>query len=85
MALGAAIPSSPGALGVYELATVAGLLVFGYPRELAVSVAIVSHGLQLGIIALLGGWALAKEGQTLLGLADQAQSLLRRSHNAVVP
>ncbi len=76
-AFGAALPSSPGALGVYELSMVAGLLVFGHPQEIAVGVAILTHALQLGITGLIGAVALAREGETLIGLAGHAQSLLR--------
>ncbi len=76
-AFGAALPSSPGAIGVYELSTVAGLMVFDYPREVALGVAVVSHGLQLGIMSLLGAVALARDGETVLGLAGEAQALLR--------
>ncbi len=76
-AFGAALPSSPGAIGVYELSTVAGLMVFDYPREVALGVAVLSHGLQLGIMSLLGAVALARDGETVLGLAGEAQALLR--------
>lgn len=81
VAFGAALPSSPGAIGVYELSAVAALLVFGYSRELAVGVAILAHGLVIVLPGLLGAWALTREGQTLRGLASQAQSLFRRTEN----
>ncbi len=81
VAFGAALPSSPGAIGVYELSAVAALLVFGYSREVAVSVAILAHGLVLALPGILGAWALAREGQTLRGLASRAQSLFRKTEN----
>lgn len=85
-AFGAAVPSSPGAVGVYELSTVAGLLVFGVPREVALSVAILAHGVQLAGTGLLGAYALARDGETLLGLAARAQSLVAaRQEPRVVP
>lgn len=77
VAFGSALPPSPGALGVFEIAAVAGLLVFGYERETALSVAILWHGLQLLTTAILGGWGLSREGQSLLDIAEKAQSLLR--------
>lgn len=76
-AFGAAIPSSPGAIGVFELSMVAAMLVAGYEREAALSVAVVMHFLQLGITAVLGAVALAQEGQSLLGLAERARQMLR--------
>jgi uncharacterized protein (TIRG00374 family) len=85
MAFGAALPSSPGAIGVYELSAVAALLVFGYSREVAVGVAILAHGLVLGLPGALGAWALVREGQTLRDLASQAQTLLRRTEKPSTP
>jgi uncharacterized protein (TIRG00374 family) len=78
IAFGAAIPSSPGAIGVFELSAVAGLLVFGYPREVALSFAVVTHVLQLSMTGAFGGWALAREGRTVLGLADKTQEFIRK-------
>jgi hypothetical protein len=77
VAFGAAVPSSPGALGVYEASAVLGLLVFGFDREAALSVAILWHGLNLGLTALLGAWALARDGQSVAGLAAKAQEWMR--------
>lgn len=77
VAFGSALPPSPGALGVFEIAAVAGLLVFGIERETALSVAILWHGLQLLTTAVFGGWGLAREGRSLLDLAERAQSMLR--------
>jgi uncharacterized membrane protein YbhN (UPF0104 family) len=81
IAFGAALPSSPGAIGVYELSAVAALMVFGYSREVAVSVAILAHGLVLALPGILGALALAREGQTLRSLASRAQSLFRKTEN----
>lgn len=77
VAFGSALPPSPGAIGVFEITAVAGLLVFGYEREIALSVAILWHGLHLLSTALLGGWGLSVEGQSLLEIMQRAQSLLR--------
>jgi hypothetical protein len=77
IAFGAAVPSSPGAVGGYELSAVAGLMIFGYQREPALSVAIAGHGLQLLVLGGLGAWSLAREGETLAGLAARARAALR--------
>lgn len=81
VAFGAALPSSPGAIGVFELSAVAALLVFGYSREVALGVAILAHGLVLALPGILGAWALAREGQTLRSLASQAQSFFRKAED----
>ncbi len=77
VAFGAALPSSPGALGVHEASAVLGMLVFGYHREAALSVAIVWHGLNLGLTALFGAWALARDGESVTELAAKAQAWIR--------
>jgi glycosyltransferase 2 family protein len=54
--LGAAIPSSPGALGVYHALFVFALSLFGVPAAVAVAAALIAHttsiGLQVGLGAL---------------------------------
>lgn len=73
--LGVMIPSSPGFIGTYHAAVVAGLAVFGVSRELALSVALVMHAsfffpsIALGLIflwqdnlSLRSLWALKAEG-----------------------
>lgn len=85
VAFGAAVPSSPGAIGVYELSAVAALSVFGYSREVSVGVAILAHGLVLALPSILGAIALAREGHTLTSLATRAQSYFRDTENATTP
>ena len=65
VALGAAIPSSPGNLGVYEASLIGALSVFGIDRSLALTYAILSHGLNIGIALLFGTLALVQEGAAL--------------------
>jgi uncharacterized protein (TIRG00374 family) len=81
IAFGAAIPSSPGAIGIYELSALAGLATFGYPHLQALSTAVLLHGIQLAGTSLLGAWGLSRQGQTLLALAAAAQNLLRQSRS----
>jgi len=83
-AFGAALPSSPGAVGVYELSTVAALLVFGVPQAVAVSLAVLAHALSLVTTGGLGAIGLAREGRTILGLAEQAQKFFRRAQETLV-
>ena len=83
IAFGAAVPSSPGAVGLYELSAVAGLMIFGYARETALSIAIMGHAVQLLGTAGLGAWGLMRDGWTVLGLADQARGLLQEARQEV--
>ncbi|MBN1265398.1 MAG: flippase-like domain-containing protein [Anaerolineales bacterium] len=75
VAFGAAVPSLPGAVGVFELSTVAGLLVFNYPQEAALSVAVVIHLHQLIITGIIGAAALSREGETIAGLGEKLRML----------
>jgi uncharacterized membrane protein YbhN (UPF0104 family) len=84
IAFGAALPSSPGALGVYEASMVAGLLVFDYPRESAIGVAIIAHGLHLLMAGGIGAMALARDGQSVMALADRAQAFFQRTKDTQV-
>ena len=65
VALGAALPSSPGNLGVYEASLIGALSVFGIDRSLALTYAILSHGLNIGLTLLFGTLALVQEGTAL--------------------
>lgn len=66
--LGMAVPSTPGALGVFHfIARNALTIPFGVPRNQAISVAFASHAFQYILIAILG----------LVGLAQQNLSFRR--------
>jgi uncharacterized membrane protein YbhN (UPF0104 family) len=72
--LGMAIPSSPGALGVFHsIARYALQLPFGVPEETAVVVAFASHTFQYVVMCLLG----------LIGLAQRNLSLGQLRSDAV--
>lgn len=79
IAFGAAVPSSPGAIGVFELAGTAGLRAVGYPAEIALSVAVTIHVIQIAITGMLGSWFLAREGESVAHLARAARDLARRA------
>jgi len=85
VALGAAVPSAPGAAGVFELVVVYVLGFFLVPRELALSFGLTLHLSQIALTALLGGTALAREGETLIHLARSAQTLVARAEKPVAP
>ena len=66
--LGIAAPSSPGALGVLELSIVGSLSLFGLDASTALAMAITIHLLQYLITGALGAFALARDGESLIGL-----------------
>jgi uncharacterized protein (TIRG00374 family) len=76
IAFGAAVPSMPGAVGVYELSAVTGLMIFGYSQETALSIAVLGHMVQLAITAFLGAAGLTSEGETIAGLAAKTRELM---------
>ena len=75
IALGMAAPSSPGALGVMELATVAALSLFNLDASRALAMALTMHLSNYLITGLLGAYALTREGETLSGLFRQVRQI----------
>jgi glycosyltransferase 2 family protein len=67
-ALGIAAPSSPGAVGVYELVVVGALSLFGVPAATALAFALTAHLSQYLLVGVLGTIGLARDGESLIGL-----------------
>jgi uncharacterized protein (TIRG00374 family) len=67
-ALGIAVPSSPGAIGVFEAALVGALVVLGADVSAAAAFAISVHITSYVITGLIGGYGLYKDGESLSGL-----------------
>lgn len=65
IAVGVALPSSPGFFGVWEAAAEAGLSVFGVPRGLALTWAIGFHILSYIPITVIGIWYFLRMGLSL--------------------
>lgn len=63
--LGAALPSSPGRVGVYEYLVVVALSVFGVDASLALGVGILLHLVVYGPPVLLGAFCLWRESLSL--------------------
>lgn len=77
LALGVAVPSSPGFVGVFEGAATIGLAVYGVPTTLAVSWAIGYHVLSFIPITAMGAWYFARLGinmRSLRGATEQAEA-----------
>ncbi|OGW14482.1 MAG: hypothetical protein A3G93_00295 [Nitrospinae bacterium RIFCSPLOWO2_12_FULL_45_22] len=64
-AFGVALPSSPGFIGTYHVATIAGLTLLGIPKEQALSIAIVMHASFFVPMIVLGISLLWLEGLSL--------------------
>lgn len=71
LAMGVAVPSSPGQIGVYEGAMVYALSLIGMPNSMALSYAVVAHAVFLLITISLGAYALNRDGASLLDLYRQ--------------
>jgi uncharacterized membrane protein YbhN (UPF0104 family) len=62
IALGVAIPSSPGFFGVFEMAGKASLVLYGVSETAALSWALGFHILSFIPITLIGGWYFIRLG-----------------------
>lgn len=77
-AMGIAAPSSPGAVGVFELTIVAALSLFKFDPSVALAFAFVAHLLNYLFTGIIGAFALTREGETLSGLYKSARGILSR-------
>ncbi len=73
--LGMAMPSSPGALGVFEAAVVFSLGLFGVDRSQALAAGLVLHMVQYIPVTLAGLLVLGKSGLTLRKIRASEESL----------
>jgi uncharacterized membrane protein YbhN (UPF0104 family) len=79
MAFGIALPSSPGAIGVYEAAWVGALAVVGVEPAEALAFALAAHAMTFGITTVCGVVCLAREVPSGDGgVLDRARRLLDR-------
>jgi uncharacterized protein (TIRG00374 family) len=67
LVIGISVQLTPGYLGQFEAAIVAGLALYGIPNDVASSYAIAYHGATFLPIVLLGAWSLAR---TPVALSD---------------
>lgn len=81
MAIGIALPSSPGAIGVYEAVWVGSLTLCGADSSQALAFAVAVHAMTFGITTLCGLVALALEVPDGPGIGRRIQRLLTRSEN----
>jgi len=77
-ALGIAVPSSPGAVGVWELSAVAALSAFDLDPSTALAYALTAHIFNFIVTGLIGSYGFAQEGETLAGLYNRIRRLPER-------
>ncbi len=70
-ALGIAAPSSPGAVGVFEIAFVGALAVFGVDASTSTAIALSIHFTSYIATGLIGGFGLYKDGESLSSLYNR--------------
>lgn len=75
LALGIALPSAPAGLGLYESALVAGLKLFNIDESVALAFALIMHISQFVLVAILGIYALYKDGHSFKNLYSQLINL----------
>ena len=74
-ALGVAIPSAPGGVGVYEAAIVGALTLLAVPVSSALAFALVQHFLAYLVTTIMGLFGLSQMGQSMMDLFSE---VLRR-------
>jgi uncharacterized membrane protein YbhN (UPF0104 family) len=71
LALGSAMPSTPGYVGIYQFVAVSVLVPFGFSKSAAVAYIVLFQGLQFGSTAFWGLLALTRnKGVSLTGVAS---------------
>jgi uncharacterized protein (TIRG00374 family) len=68
VSFGAALPSAPAALGVFEGAIVAALVILGVPASTALAYAILLHFFHIIISGIIGFYGFARDGESLMGM-----------------
>ncbi|HEX2978698.1 MAG TPA: lysylphosphatidylglycerol synthase transmembrane domain-containing protein, partial [Anaerolineaceae bacterium] len=80
LALGIAVPSAPGALGVFEAAMVGALSLLGFSASIGLAYAVILHFTQWVITAIFGIYGLMREGRSLSSfVSDITARVLTRS------
>src|SRR6266702_186528 len=66
------IPASPGYVGTYHAACVYGLMAFNLPKEQALSIAMVVHGISFFPVILLGFYYLWRDNISLKNIGEKS-------------
>jgi uncharacterized protein (TIRG00374 family) len=71
VAFGNAIPSLPGAIGIFEAALVGALTLVSGDQGTSLAFALISHFYNYIVTGIIGAYALSTEGETLMGVYRQ--------------
>ncbi len=63
--LGIMIPAAPGGLGPYQAAAILALAAFGVPKEVGLSVSILTYAVQYSYVTAVGLYFMGREGLSL--------------------
>jgi glycosyltransferase 2 family protein len=74
VSLGAALPSAPAALGVFEASIVAALSLLGVDAGTALAFAVTWHAFHFGVTLVIGLYGFGEEGQSLMNTYRQLSS-----------
>lgn len=75
MAMGVAVPSSPGAVGVLEIAIMGALSVFNVDPSVALAAALTAHLTNYFVTGIIGAYAFLKDGLSLAGVFRDVRNL----------
>ncbi|MFM8320261.1 MAG: lysylphosphatidylglycerol synthase domain-containing protein, partial [Chloroflexota bacterium] len=85
MALGVAVPSSPGAVGVQEVAIMGALAVFVDDPSTALAAALTARMSNYLITGILGAYALARDGLSLGGVYRDVRGIQQPTEDQDTP
>lgn len=68
--LGSTIPSSPGSIGVYHYLVILALSIWLPDKSVALSYAVVTHGMYILVSILAGSWSLTRQGLSLRSITS---------------
>lgn len=80
VALGVAVPSSPGAVGIMELSLVGALSVFKLDPSVSLALALTAHLTNYLFTGIIGAYAFARDGQKITDLYKSARKLASEKH-----
>ncbi len=69
--LGIMIPAAPGGVGPYQAAAILALAAFGVPKEIALSISILTHIIQYTYVTGVGLYFLGREGFSLSKIVEE--------------
>lgn len=75
LALGVSAPSTPGSIGVYELALISALSLFVDNPSQSTAMALTAHAIHYVVTGIPGGIGLFRDGESLTGLYQKARSI----------